>query len=163
MSLLAPQVWRREDKTLVRLPHPAACQAGERIIYSVSRCILSAYDVPGIVLGTRDTAVNKTDMIPAFLEHINSSGRDTLIYTQVKEFQIRWESTGQKRGRTFPVSVGPWSAVVGCTEEGLELAFSGWRGKERTSQVGRTMSKGLRCVGGGRSAFGRWGGWGFWR
>lgn len=52
--------------------------------------------------------------------------------------------------------VVPGLSVAVCMEEGgLELALGGWRRKERTSQAGRSIGKGLRCVGGGRCISGR--------
>lgn len=38
-------------------------KSSENFILSFNRC-LNVYSVPGIVLGTGDTPVNKTDMVP---------------------------------------------------------------------------------------------------
>lgn len=49
-------------------------------ILSFNRCLI-VYSVPDIVLGTGDTAVNKTDMVPVLIAYmLNATQVHCLVY-----------------------------------------------------------------------------------
>lgn len=68
--------WNRAQGPWSDSPVLTAGQVWERIVSSLIGCILSGRYVPGLVLDTRDTAVNKIDSVPALLECVGASEGD---------------------------------------------------------------------------------------